>query len=65
MNQAPHIVFGREYPRRYDAIIIGSGIGGLVCANLLAKGGMRVLLVEKHSVLGGFCCGFRRKGLHV
>ena len=48
--------------RRYDAIIIGSGIGGLVCANLLAKGGMKVLLLEKHSVLGGFCSGFRRKG---
>jgi prolycopene isomerase len=62
LSQAPHVVFGREYPRRYDAIVIGSGIGGLVCANLLAKGGMRVLLLEKHSVLGGFCCGFRRKG---
>jgi len=58
----PHVIFGREYPRRYDAIIIGSGIGGLVCGNLLAKGGMKVLLLEKHSVLGGFCSGFRRKG---
>ena len=62
MNDAPHVVFGRSYPRRYDAIIIGSGIGGLVCGNLLARGGMKVLLLEKHSVLGGFCSGFRRKG---
>lgn len=62
MSDSPHIVFGRPYERRWDCIIIGSGIGGLVCANLLAKGGMKVLLIEKHSVLGGFCSGFRRKG---
>ena len=30
-----HVVFGREYPARYDAIVIGAGIGGLICANLL------------------------------
>jgi phytoene desaturase len=58
----PHVIFGRQYPRRYDAIIIGAGIGGLICANLLAKGGMKVLLLEKHFMLGGFCSGFRRKG---
>jgi prolycopene isomerase len=62
LSGTPHVVFGRVYPRSYDAIIIGSGIGGLVCANLLARGGMKVLLLEKHSVLGGFCSGFRRKG---
>ena len=57
-----HRIFGREYPEQYDAIIIGSGIGGLVCANLLARGGMKVLLAERHSVLGGFCSTFRRNG---
>lgn len=57
----PHVIFGRSYPRRYDAIIIGAGIGGLVCANLLGRGGMKVLLLEKHYVLGGFCSSFRRK----
>ena len=62
MTTDPHVIFGREYPRRYDAIVIGAGIGGLVCANLLAEEGLRTLLVEKHSVLGGFCSGFRRKG---
>src|SRR5262249_51950236 len=50
------------YPRRYDGIVIGSGIGGLVCANLMARGGMKVLLLEKHYMLGGFCSTFRRKG---
>ena len=58
----PHVIFGREYPKRYDAIIIGAGIGGLICANILAKNGMKVLLLERHYMLGGFCSTFRRKG---
>src|SRR3989304_9390590 len=57
-----HVIFGREYPEQHDAIVIGSGIGGLVCANLLAEGGMKVLLIERHYVLGVFCSSFRRKG---
>ncbi|MCU1330222.1 MAG: hypothetical protein JWN34_5592 [Bryobacterales bacterium] len=61
MSQS-HSIFGRQYPASYDAIVVGAGIGGLFCANLLAKGGLKVLLLEKHSVLGGFCSGFRRKG---
>lgn len=47
---------------RYDAIVVGAGIGGLFCANLLAQGGMKVLLLERHFMLGGFCSTFRRKG---
>lgn len=62
MTASPHCIFGRDYPRHYDAIVIGAGIGGLVCANLLAQGGMKVLLLEKHYMLGGFCSTFRRKG---
>ncbi|HEV8132504.1 MAG TPA: NAD(P)/FAD-dependent oxidoreductase [Acidobacteriota bacterium] len=54
-------LFGREYPTQYDAIVIGSGIGGLFCANLLAQAGMKVLVVEQHYVLGGYCSTFRRK----
>jgi phytoene dehydrogenase-like protein len=46
----------------YDAVVIGAGIGGLVCANLLAKGGLRVLLAEQHYMAGGYCSTFRRKG---
>ena len=57
-----HVIFGREYPEQVDAIVIGSGIGGLVCGNLLARGGMKVLLLERHSMLGGYCSTFRRKG---
>ena len=57
-----HVIFGREYPEHCDAIVIGSGVGGLVCANLLAEGGMKVLLIERHFMLGGFCSTFRRSG---
>ncbi len=46
----------------YDAIVAGAGIGGLICANLLAKEGLRVLLVEQHYMVGGYCSTFRRKG---
>jgi phytoene dehydrogenase-like protein len=46
----------------YDAVIIGSGIGGLIAANLLAKGGLRVLIVEQHYMVGGYCSTFRRGG---
>ena len=62
MSGRQQVIFGREYPQSVDAVVIGSGIGGLVCANLLARGGMKVLLVERHHTLGGFCSTFRRKG---
>lgn len=47
---------------RYDAVVIGAGIGGLVTANLLAKEGLSVLLVEQHYMTGGYCSTFRRGG---
>jgi len=47
---------------RYDAVVIGAGIAGLVCANLLARARLRVLLVEQHYMVGGYCSTFRRKG---
>ncbi len=53
----------RSPPReRYDAVVIGAGIGGLVAANLLAKGGLSVLVVEQHYMVGGYCSIFRRDG---
>jgi phytoene dehydrogenase-like protein len=53
---------GRPPAVRYDTVVIGAGIGGLVCANLLARAGLRVLLVEQHYMAGGYCSTFRRKG---
>jgi len=46
----------------YDAVVIGSGIGGLVAANLLAREGLKVLLAEQHYMVGGYCSTFRRGG---
>lgn len=46
----------------YDAIIIGAGIGALVCGCYLAKAGMKVLICEQHSKPGGYCTSFKRKG---
>ncbi|MGE0454526.1 MAG: phytoene desaturase family protein [Vicinamibacteria bacterium] len=55
---------GRRSPPepRYDAVVIGAGVGGLVCGNLLAKAGLKVLIIEQHYVAGGYCSTFRRKG---
>lgn len=46
---------------RYDAVIVGGGIGGLVCAAYLAVAGRRVLVVEQHDVVGGSSQVFRRR----
>jgi prolycopene isomerase len=46
----------------YDAIIIGAGVGGLVCGCYLAKAGMKVLIVEKNKKVGGYCTSFKREG---
>lgn len=37
----------------YDAVIIGGGHNGLICAGYLAKAGLKVLVLEKLSILGG------------
>ncbi|VAX29629.1 hypothetical protein MNBD_NITROSPIRAE03-859 [hydrothermal vent metagenome] len=46
----------------YDAIIIGAGIGGLVCGCYLARAGMKVLIIEQHDKPGGYCTSFKRRG---
>jgi phytoene dehydrogenase-like protein len=55
---------GRPLPPedRYDAVVIGAGIGGLVVGILLAKAGLKVLIAEQHYVAGGYCSTFRRLG---
>jgi hypothetical protein len=46
----------------FDTIIIGSGIGGLCTASLLAQQGQKVLVLEQHYVAGGACHCFTTKG---
>jgi all-trans-retinol 13,14-reductase len=39
----------------YDVVVVGSGIGGLACASLLSHTGMKVMVVEKARLVGGYC----------
>ena len=45
-----------------DAVIIGSGIGGLSIGALLAKRGLKVIVLERHSIIGGRCSSFNYQG---
>jgi phytoene dehydrogenase-like protein len=47
---------------KYDSIIIGAGIGGLVCAALLAKNGLKVVILDKEEQAGGYCRSFSCEG---
>jgi all-trans-retinol 13,14-reductase len=47
---------------KYDTIIIGSGMGSLTSAAILAKEGQKVLVLERHYTAGGFTHIFKRKG---
>ncbi len=51
----------QELPAEWDAILIGSGLGALMCAANLAKAGKRCLLLEQHYVAGGYAHHFPRK----
>ncbi|KAK6470272.1 all-trans-retinol 13,14-reductase-like [Huso huso] len=51
-----------KVPEHLDAIVIGSGIGGLGVASILAKTGKRVLVLEQHDQAGGCCHTFTEKG---
>lgn len=49
----------------YDVVVIGSGLGGLTAANILAREGRSVLLLEQHYKLGGMATWFKRPGGHI
>jgi phytoene dehydrogenase-like protein len=46
---------------KWDAVVIGSGLGGLACAAYLCAAGRRTLVLESHYVAGGNSQVFRRK----
>jgi all-trans-retinol 13,14-reductase len=46
----------------YDAIVIGSGIGGMTTAAILSKAGKKVLVLEQHYTAGGYTHSYSRNG---
>ncbi|MGC1440303.1 MAG: NAD(P)-binding protein [Burkholderiaceae bacterium] len=46
----------------WDAIVIGSGMGGMAAAAALSKVGHKVLLLEQYQTLGGLAHSFSRDG---
>jgi all-trans-retinol 13,14-reductase len=49
-------------PGAYDAVVIGAGLGGLSAAAAFARQGYKVLVLEQHSVAGGYASAFTRPG---
>jgi all-trans-retinol 13,14-reductase len=46
----------------YDAVIIGAGLGGLLCGHMLSKEGLNVCVIDKNHKPGGSLQTFGRKG---
>ena len=49
-------------PDQFDAVIIGSGLGGLSCAAAFARQGFKALVLEQHDKPGGYATAFERPG---
>ncbi len=47
---------------RFDVVVVGAGFGGAACAGLLAKRGLKVLLLEKNAKAGGKAMSFSKSG---
>jgi len=57
--------FLKDAGDHYDIVVIGAGLAGLTSANVLARAGYSVLLLEHHYQLGGMATWFKRKGGHI
>ncbi|MHA1831036.1 MAG: NAD(P)-binding protein, partial [Candidatus Helarchaeota archaeon] len=51
--------------KKYDYIIIGSGLGGLGAAGILVKNGKKVLIIEKTNKPGGRCSSYQKDGFTI
>ena len=49
----------------YDAVVIGSGLGGLTAGALLAKSGRKVCVIERNHSVGGAASAFRKGALTI
>ena len=61
-NAFPRATARRRAADDYDAIVIGSGLGGLSCAAGFARQGFKALVLEQHDKPGGFATAFARPG---
>ncbi len=57
--------FLKDAQAEYDVAVIGSGLAGLTAANVLARQGYSVLLLEHHYQLGGMATWFKRSRGHI
>ncbi len=48
--------------KQTDVVVIGSGVGGLSCAAILARYGFDVIVCESHTIAGGAAHAFERNG---
>lgn len=51
-------------PEQCDVVVIGAGAGGLTAASLLSKAGLKTLVFESDTQVGGYLAGFQRRGFH-
>ena len=51
--------------RDFDAIVVGSGLGGLTAGALCARAGMKLLVVERNEAFGGAATTFHHNGLAI
>ncbi len=49
--------------KEYDVVIVGSGLGGLLCGAIFSKEGFHVCVVEKNKAIGGNLQSFERDGV--
>lgn len=66
LSQSRHEEQDRRYGEghQYDYIIIGTGMGALSAAALLAKAGSRICMLEAHDIPGGYAHSFEMNGYH-
>jgi phytoene dehydrogenase-like protein len=61
-NSFPRAQASGPDPSSWDAIVIGSGLGGLSAAAAFARQGFKALVLERHSKAGGYATTFQRPG---